>query len=51
MDSMPLDTSNTEVIKVKEARINILSSISKLDYSKVAIEELKEQQDCFEVCV
>jgi hypothetical protein len=50
-DSMPLDTSNTEVIEVEEARINPLSSISKLDYSEVAVEELKEKQDCFEVCV
>ncbi|GLT54526.1 hypothetical protein SLA2020_277180 [Shorea laevis] len=60
-ESMPLDTSksssnqfeasNTEVPGVKEARINPLSSISMLDYSEVAVEELKEKQDCFEVCV
>jgi hypothetical protein len=50
-DSMPLDTSNIKVMEVKEARINLLSSISKLDYSEVAVEELKEKQDCFEVCM
>jgi hypothetical protein len=48
---MPLDTSNIKVIEVKEARINLLSSISKFDYSEVAIEELKEKQDYFEVCM